>query len=59
MAQDKRIEAYRRRLSRRGYEQVSISHKPGLVVYRVAAVEPLAGVRVWRDMTIQQMEAWR
>lgn len=59
MAQDKRIEAYRRRLLRRGYDQVSISLKPGRVVYRVAAVEPLAGVRVWRDMTIQQMEVWR
>lgn len=55
MAQDKRIEAFRRRLWRRGYEQVTILLGRGDYYY-VSAVEPLAGLRVRRTLRLEDME---
>lgn len=55
MAQDKRIEAFRRRLWRRGYEQVSIALGRG-DLYHVTAVEPLSGLRVRRILRLEEME---
>lgn len=55
MAQDKRIEAFRRRLWRRGYERVSITLTRG-DRYMVTAVEPLSGLRVRRVLRLEEME---
>lgn len=54
MAQDKRIEAFRRRLWRRGYEQVTIVLGRG-DYYHVSAVEPLAGLRVRSILRLEEM----
>lgn len=55
MAQDKRIEAYRRRLWRRGYKQVSIGRSLG-DRYVVSAVEPLSGLRVTKVLRLSEFE---
>ncbi len=58
MAQSSVVMAFRKRLRKRGYQDVRILRtKPG--VYLVFALEPLAGFGVQREMTEQDMHIWR
>lgn len=58
MAQSNTVMAFRKRLKKRGYQDIRIElYKPG--VYLVSALEPLAGMGVQREMMEQDMYEWR
>lgn len=60
MAQSREVMAFRKRLKKRGYQDVrifSIPRKPGY--FLVMALEPLAGMGVQCEMTEIDMLLWR
>lgn len=62
MSQPNLVMAFRARLVTSGYTNISISKIRRFNdqdVYRVLAVEPLAGNPVWRDMDLVEMYRWR
>lgn len=58
MAQSNIVMAFRKRLKKRGYQDIRIElYKPGF--YMVSALEPLARMGVQVEMTEADMVRWR
>lgn len=62
MPQPPVVMAFRARLVTSGYTDISITRfrkDNNQQIYRVIAVEPLAGIPIVRDMDMQEMFCWR
>lgn len=55
MSQPCVVMAFRKRLLANGYTCVSIKFRPDKLFYLVSAVEPLAGIRVLCELSIEKM----
>ena len=55
MSQPRVVMAFRKRLLSSGYTCVSIKYRPDKFCYLVSAVEPLAGIPVMCELSLEKM----